>query len=259
MRIFLVGDVFASAGLGAVERLLPALRAELDVDFVVANGENVADGAGITQRYANRLLTAGVDVITLGNHTWRRDGVGLLLGAEPRIVRPANYLRSLPGRGLTVVEARDGTAVAVINLLGAFSLQPACSPFEVVDDLVEEAARSAPVILVDVHAEATSEKIAMGWHLDGRSTCVFGTHTHVQTSDARVLPKGTAYVTDIGMTGPHDGVIGTRREIILRRFLTQLPQRHEAATGDVRVEGLIVECDPATGRATRVEAFRRDA
>jgi metallophosphoesterase (TIGR00282 family) len=259
VRIVVIGDVFAAAGIGAVERHLPALRAELDADLVVANGENAADGAGITQRYANRLFTAGVDVITLGNHTWRRDGVGVLLATEPRIIRPANYLASLPGRGLTVVEARDGTRVAVINVLGAFSLQPACSPFQVIDPLIEEARRSSAVILVDVHAEATSEKIAMGWHLDGRATCVFGTHTHVQTSDARVLPKGTAYVTDVGMTGPHDGVIGTRREIILRRFLTQLPQRHEAATGDVRIEGLVVDCDPGTGRATRVEAFRRDA
>ncbi len=254
-----MGDVFAAAGLGAVERHLPSLRAELDLDLVLANGENVADGAGITQRYANRIFTAGVDVITLGNHTWRRDGVGLLLAAESRIVRPANYLQSLPGRGSTVVTARDGTPVAVLNLLGSFSLQPACSPFEVVDGLIEDARRTASVILVDIHAEATSEKIAMGWHLDGRATCVFGTHTHVQTSDARLLPKGTAYITDIGMTGPHDGVIGTRREIILRRFLTQLPQRHEPATGDVRIEGLVVECDPETGRATSVESFRRDA
>lgn len=258
MRIFVIGDVFAGSGLGAVERHLPTLRAELDLDLVVCNGENVADGAGITQRYANRLFTAGVDAITLGNHTWRREGVGPLLAAEPRIVRPANYLRSLPGRGQTTVEARDGTRVAVINVLGVFSLTPACSPFEVIDELVETARASAPVVLVDIHAEATSEKIAMGWHLDGRVTCVFGTHTHVQTSDARLLPKSTAYITDLGMTGPHDGVIGTRREIILRRFLTQLPQRHEAATGDVRIEGVLVECDPVSGRATSIEAFRQD-
>ncbi len=258
MRILFLADVFATPGMAAVERLVPSLRTELDLDLVIANAENAADGAGLTARLGDRLLAAGVDCLTLGNHTWRRPGVGPYLVAATRVVRPANYLESLPGRGLAVVEARGGERVAVLNLLGRYALEPARSPFEAVDALVREAARSTPVIVLDMHAEATSEKVAMGWHLDGRVTAVVGTHTHVQTNDARVLPGGTAYVTDAGMCGAHDSVIGVRKEIILRRFLTQLSQRNEPASGDVRLEGVLVSCD-SSGRATAVETFRRPA
>ncbi len=202
VRILFLGDVFGNAGLDAVERHVPALRDELDLDLVLANGENVAGGAGITARLGTRLLAAGIDCLTLGNHTWRRDGTGAYLATAERVVRPANYLRTLPGRGMLTVPARDGTPVTVLNLLGRLTLEPACSPFEIVDRLVTEALEASPVLIVDVHAEATSEKVAMGWHLAGRATAVLGTHTHVQTNDARVLPGGTAYVTDLGMTGP---------------------------------------------------------
>ena len=258
MRFLFLGDVFGPPGLRAVEARLPMLRAELDLDLVIANAENVADGAGFTGKLADRLLAAGVDCLTLGNHTWRRPGVGPYLEAQERIVRPHNYLAGTPGRGLAVVLAADGTAVAVCNLLGRFALEPARSPFEDADGLIEAARARAEVVVLDIHAEATSEKVALGWHLDGRVTAVLGTHTHVQTNDARVLPKGTAYVTDVGMTGPHDSVIGVRKEIILRRFLTQQPQRSEPADGDVRLEGVLVECTTA-GRATSIDLFRQPA
>ena len=258
MRILFVADVFGRPGREAVERELPKLREELDLDLVVCNGENAAEGHGITGRLADRLLAAGVDCLTLGNHTWRQRDIGGYLIREPRIIRPANYLESSPGRGSTVVEARDGTKVAVINLLGSLYLTPARSPFEIAERLVEQAKAETPVVLVDMHAEATSEKVAMGRLLAGKATAVLGTHTHVQTNDPSLF-DGTAYLTDCGMTGPHDSVIGVRTEIVLRRFLTQLPNRFEPAEGGVRIEGALIECDPASGRASAVEPFRREA
>ncbi len=255
MRILFLADVYGAPGVNAVETHLRTLRAELDLDFVVVNAENAADGAGLTPKLADRLLQAGADCLTLGNHLWRRKELAPYLVEARRIARPGNLLDRLPGRGLAIVETPGGP-VAVINLLGSFTMEPAQSMFSVVDALVDEARRHTPVIIVDVHAEATSEKVAMGWHLEGRVTAVIGTHTHVQTSDARVLPGGTAYITDAGMTGPHDSVIGARKELSLRRFLLQQPQRLEPASGDVRLEGLLVECG-ADGRATDAGAFRR--
>jgi 2',3'-cyclic-nucleotide 2'-phosphodiesterase len=199
------------------------------------------------------LLAAGADVITLGNHTYRRDGIGPYLERSERVIRPANQGAWTQGRGLAVVDGR----VAVLSLMGQLFIDVPVSPWEIVDALVEEARAQAPVVVVDFHAEATSEKIAMATWLDGRVTAVIGTHTHVQTNDAALLRGGTAYLTDAGMTGPHDSVIGVRAEIVLRRFLTQLPQKFETAEGDVRLEGALIECDAATGRATAVETFRR--
>ena len=256
MRILFLADVYGLPGVEAVERALPGLRDELGLDLVVVNAENAADGAGLTPKLAERLLTAGADCLTLGNHLWRRKEIGPYLVQAERVVRPANLLDRLPGRGLAFVPAADGREVAVINLLGSFTLEPAQSMFAVVDGLVEQALARTPFVFVDVHAEATSEKVAMGWHLAGRASAVCGTHTHVQTSDARVLPGGTAYITDAGMTGPHDSVIGAVKEISLRRFLLQQPQRLEPATGDPRLEGLLIDVDDA-GRATGAEALRR--
>ncbi len=258
MRILFLADVYGLPGVEAVERALPGLRDELGLDLVVVNAENAADGAGLTPKLGGRLLAAGADCLTLGNHLWRRKEIGPYLVQAERVVRPANLLDRLPGRGLAFVPAVDGREVAVINLLGSFTLEPAQSMFAVVDGLVEQALARTPFVLVDVHAEATSEKVAMGWHLAGRASAVCGTHTHVQTSDARVLPGGTAYITDAGMTGPHDSVIGAVKEISLRRFLLQQPQRLEPATGDPRLEGLLIDVDDA-GRATGAEALRRPA
>ncbi len=220
------------------------------------NGENAADGVGITPRLAERLLAAGADAITLGNHAFRRAEIGPYLEQSERVIRPANTSTATPGRGLTIVPGSNGSRLAVVNVLGSLFLQPATSMFEVIDGLVEDARRETPVVLVDVHAEATSEKIALAHWLDGKVTAVVGTHTHVQTSDARVLPKGTAFITDAGMTGPHDSVIGVESDLAIERMRTGMPVRFATARGDVRIEGAVVECDPETGRATSIEPLR---
>jgi metallophosphoesterase (TIGR00282 family) len=247
--------VFGAPGRLAIEERLPGLRDELDVDVCIVNGENAADGAGITGRLADRLLAAGADVITLGNHTFRRDGIGPYLEKSERVIRPANAGSHAPGRGLAVVEARNGVSVAVTNLLGQLFIDVPVSPWETVDAIVEEAHSRAPVVVVDFHAEATSEKVALATWLDGRVTAVIGTHTHVQTNDARILPGGTAAVTDAGMTGPHDSVIGVEADLAIRRMRTRLPVRFEPAHGDVRIEGVVVDCSDA-GRAERIDLLR---
>jgi metallophosphoesterase (TIGR00282 family) len=195
-------------------------------------------------------------VITLGNHTWRRQEINAYLETSERVVRPANMAAGTPGRGLAVAAATDGTPVAVVNVLGSLFLRPHRDPFEVIDGLVEDARRSASVVVVDVHAEATSEKIALARWLDGRVTAVIGTHTHVQTSDARVQPGGTAALTDAGMTGPHDSVIGVKAELAIRRMRTGMPTRFQPAEGGVRIEGAVIECDAATGRASGIDPLR---
>ena len=219
------------------------------------NAENTADGAGLTPRLADRLLRAGADVLTLGNHVWRRREIGPYLETSDRVVRPANLATSSPGRGLAVGQADDGTSVVVLNLQGLLFMSTPVSPFEVVDELVEQARAAAKVVLVDFHAEATSEKVAMARVLDGKVTAVIGTHTHVQTNDARVQPGGTAAITDAGMTGPHDSVIGVKAELAIGRMRTGMGVRFEPAEGGVRIEGALVECD-AEGRALSCEPVR---
>jgi 2',3'-cyclic-nucleotide 2'-phosphodiesterase len=255
MRVLFVADVFGTPGRVAVEERLPTLKDELGVGFCVVNAENAADGAGLTPRLADRLLAAGADALTLGNHVWRRREIGPYLQSADRVVRPANLASGSPGRGLTVVAAEDGTPVAVVNLQGLLFMSTPVSPFEVVDELVEDAREAAKIVLVDFHAEATSEKVALSRILDGRVTAVFGTHTHVQTSDARVQPGGTAAITDAGMTGPHDSVIGVKAELAIGRMVTGVGVRFEPADGDVRIEGALVECD-ADGRALSCEPVR---
>ena len=222
------------------------------------NGENIADGAGITPKLADKLLAAGADVVTLGNHTYRRGGIGDYLAASKRVIRPANAGAWTPGRGLAVVEGRNGVKVAVLNLLGSLYLDTPVSPWEVVDGLVEDARAQAPVVVLDFHGEATSEKVAMARWLDGRVTAVIGTHTHVQTNDARVQPQGTAAITDAGMTGPHDSVIGVKADLAIARMRTRLPVRFEPAEGGTRIEGVVVDCSD-DGRASGVELLRLDA
>jgi metallophosphoesterase (TIGR00282 family) len=242
-------------GRRAIEERLGALREDLQVDLCILNGENLADGVGITPKLADRMLGAGADAVTLGNHVWRRGEIVPYLKESERVIRPANLSRRAPGRGLTFVAAADGTEVAVANLLGSLFIGPPVGPFEVVDDLVAEARARTPVIVVDMHAEATSEKVAMARWLDGKVTAVIGTHTHVQTNDARVQTGGTAAITDAGMTGPHDSVIGVEAELAIRQMRTGMPVRFETASGDVRIEGVLVECGP-DGRATRCEPVR---
>jgi 2',3'-cyclic-nucleotide 2'-phosphodiesterase len=254
MRALLVGDVVGGVGMRALLMRLPGLREEHRPDVVVVNCENAAAGAGTSPRQAQDLLDAGVDVLTGGNHTLRKPEIYPMLEAEPRMLRPANIAVRAPGRGIATVETAAGP-VSVVNLMGAVFMTVSESPFRIIDELVERARRDAAIVLVDFHAEATSEKVAMAHHLDGRVTAVVGTHTHVQTADARVFPRGTAYVTDLGMTGPHDSVIGVRAETILQRFLTGSPGRFEPADGGVLVQGAVVEADPATGRATSIATF----
>jgi len=238
-----------------VEDNLPALREQYEADLAIVNGENAADGAGITGKLADKLLAAQADVVTLGNHTYRRSGIASYLAASERVIRPANSGAEAPGRGLAVVQAKNGVSVAVVNLLGQLYLPTPVSPWEIVDALVEEARAAAPVVVVDFHAEATSEKVALATWLDGRVTAVIGTHTHVQTNDARILPGGTAAVSDAGMTGPHDSVIGVRAELAISRMRTRLPVRFEPAEGDVRLEGVLVTCTD-TGQAEQIELVR---
>jgi metallophosphoesterase (TIGR00282 family) len=250
VRILFVADVFGAPGRRAIETRLRALREELAVDFCIVNGENAAAGRGITAKLADKLLASGADVVTLGNWTWGQRDFAPYLSGTDRVLRPANMSPHTPGQGLTV---HDG--VAVVNLLGIFALDPFESPFLAADRLVEEARRETPVVIVDFHAEATSEKVALARYLDGRATAVLGTHTHVQTNDARVLAGGTAAITDAGMTGPHDSVIGSDDRNAIRRFVTGMPLRLEPASGDVRIEGALVECD-VNGRATTCTAVR---
>jgi metallophosphoesterase (TIGR00282 family) len=251
MRLLFVGDVVGGLGRRTLAALLPGLRERHRPDFVVVNGENAAGGVGITERTARELLGLGVDALTLGNHAFRHTEVYPFLDREERIVRPANYPRASPGRGVTIVE-RDGMALGVINLSGTLFVAAARSPFAEVDAALSDLRGRTTHVLVDMHAEATSEKVAMGWHLDGRVTACVGTHTHVPTADARVLPGGTAYCTDVGMTGPRGGVIGVKRELALERFLTMTNVRFDTSTEDPWINAVLVEAGP-DGRATAIE------
>jgi metallophosphoesterase (TIGR00282 family) len=250
----LVGDVFGTVGLRAFLGQLPALREELRPHAVIVNAENSANGAGTSAKQAKELLAAGVDVLTGGNHTLRQSDLYPLLESDPRVLRPDNLAARAPGRGVAIVDVAGGFRLGVVNLIGSVFMDSAHSPFAVVDALVDRMLRETRFVVVDIHAEATSEKVALSRHLDGRVTAVVGTHTHVQTADARVLPGGTAYMTDLGMTGPHDGVIGVRSDIILRRFLAGAPGRFEPADGEVLVQGALVTAG-GDGRATAIDPF----
>jgi metallophosphoesterase (TIGR00282 family) len=239
-RLLFLGDIVGEPGRKAIVAALPGLRDRYTPDFIVANGENVAGGVGITERTATELLESGIDVITTGNHVFRHRDVYPFLNSCERIIRPANYLESNPGRGHAVVE-KEGVRWAVINLSGSVYLDAARPPFQEADRILSRVKNDAELVIVDFHAEVTSEKIAMGWHLDGRVLAVIGTHTHVPTADARVLPGGTAYITDVGMTGARGGVIGVKKELSLERFLTQLPVKFETADDDVWIMGCLIE------------------
>jgi 2',3'-cyclic-nucleotide 2'-phosphodiesterase len=251
MKLLFVGDVVGGVGRRTLAALLPGMRDRHRPDWVVVNGENSAGGVGITPKTADELFGLGADAITLGNHAYRHRDVYEYLDREPRIVRPANYPKGSPGRGHTVIE-RDGATLGVVNISGQLFLDAVRSPFSEVDAIIAELRGKADHVVVDMHAEATSEKVAMGWHVDGRVTACVGTHTHVPTADARVLPGGTAYVSDVGMTGGRGGVIGVKRELALERFLTLTQVRFETADEDPWLNSVLVEAG-ADGRATAIE------
>jgi len=255
MRLLCIGDVVGGPGRRILAGLLPALTREHGVGLVVANGENLAGGVGITAATAEDLFAAGVGVITGGNHTWKHKEALGALERDARLLRPYNYPAGAPGRGLTVVDTPEGP-VAVLNLLGRIFMEPVDCPFAAADRALAELASRAKIIVVDMHCEATSEKRAMGWHLCGRATVVYGTHTHVPTADEEVLPGGTAYVTDLGMTGPYDSVIGTRKDKVLQRFLSMRPVSFDTASGDLQLRALLVDVDARTGRATAVARLK---
>jgi len=258
MRILFVGDVHGKPGRRILKERLPRLRSRFEANLVIVNGENAAGGAGISADVAQELLASGADVITGGNHTWHHRDAFELLDAETRIVRPLNYPAGTPGRGSAVVAAaRNTTRVAVLNAQGrVFMPVPIDDPFRILRAEVDRLREQTPVIVVDMHAEATSEKVALGWYLDGKVSAVIGTHTHVQTADERVLPEGTAYITDLGLTGPTDGVIGVDREQILQRFLFQMPIRFETAKGPAALHGVVIAVDPESGRATSIRRLQ---
>lgn len=259
MRILFIGDIFGKPGREIVRRALPVLVEQRDLDFVVANVENSAAGFGVTGDIAETLLGYGIDVMTSGNHIWDKKEVLEYIPRQPKLLRPANYPAGVPGRGAYLGRTRTGEPVGVVNVMGRVFMTAIDDPFAVAAKEIEALRAKARVIIVDVHAEATSEKIAMGWHLDGKATAVLGTHTHVQTADERILPKGTACLTDVGMTGPHDSIIGVTTEAALGRFLTGMPSRFEAAAGVARLNAVIITADPATGRATHIERLNLSA
>jgi metallophosphoesterase (TIGR00282 family) len=254
MNLLFIGDLVGRPGRDLVRAGLGGLVGRHDIDLVIVNGENVAGGNGITREIGDGLFAQGVDVITSGNHIWDKREVLDYIAVEPRLLRPANY-PDAPGRGSYVARTASGRSVGVLNVMGRVHLANIDDPFRTARREVDALRERTPIIFVDFHAEATSEKIAMGWFLDGSVTAVVGTHTHVQTSDGRVLPGGTAYLTDVGMTGPHDGVIGVEKGPVIQRFLTGLPARFETASGDPRLHAVVVDADEATGKARRIEAL----
>jgi hypothetical protein len=256
MNILFIGDIVGQPGRAAVATLVPKLRAEREIDCVIANGENAAHGAGITDATAQALLSAGVDVITTGDHVWDQKGFEKSIELESRVVRPLNYPTGTPGRGSVVVTVDERFPVAVINILGRVFMPATECPFRTVQAEVARLRKQTNIIVVDMHAEATSEKIAMGRFLDGQVSLVVGTHTHVATADEQILPNGTAYITDAGMCGPHDSVLGRDVSAVIKRFVSGMPQKLEVATGNVQLCGVVVDVNEETGLARSIERIR---
>ena len=254
-NLLFIGDIFASPGRALVARHLAEIVAAEDIHLAIGNVENAAGGFGITPQLTEELLEMGLDVLTTGNHVWDKREIYDYFPRQPRLLRPANYAEELPGKGVVVVEARNGVECAVINLQGRVYMPNTDCPFRKADRILAELPPGVKVRFLDFHAEVSSEKVAMGWHLDGRVSAVVGTHTHVPTADTRILPQGTAYQTDAGMTGPYQSVIGVDTKIILERFLTQMPVRMEAARWGTELHAVIVAVDEASGRATNVKRY----
>jgi hypothetical protein len=257
MKILFIGDIVGKPGRQVVAELLPKIKTEFQLDFVVANAENAAGGSGITSPVADELFKCGIDLLTSGDHIWKKKEILEIIDKTRRILRPANYPPGTPGIGSCTMESRGGVVVGVINLVGRVFMQALDCPFQTANREIEKLKKETPIILVDIHAEATSEKIALGYFLDGLVSAVLGTHTHVQTADEKILPKGTAYITDLGMTGPYNSVIGRRIDQIIHRFLSGMPTRFEMATEDLQLHGVVLDVDSKTGRANSIERVQR--
>jgi metallophosphoesterase (TIGR00282 family) len=255
LTVLFFGDVVGRPGRTAVAQAIPMLREKHKADFVVVNGENAASGSGLTPTTLNKILTAGADVVTTGDHIFRNKEFPGVIN-ELRVLRPANYPKSADGKGWGLYTTRNGTRIVVMNLMGRVFMEPLRCPFELADEILTVASNQARIILLDMHGEATSEKIAMGWHLDGKVSAIVGTHTHVQTADERVLPGGTAFITDLGMCGPYDGVLGRDKFAVLKKLRTAMPARFEVSEGDVKACGVVVTIDVDSGRATSIERFQ---
>ena len=252
MRILFVGDVVGSSGRQMIQDYVPKLKKKYSPTVTIINGENAAGGRGITEKIYRSFLEAGAQAVTLGNHAWDNREIFEFIDNAKYLVRPANFPEGTPGKGLIFLNC-NGIEVAIINLQGRTFLPPLDCPFKKVDDLIAQAKKRTSIIFIDFHAEATSEKQALGWYVDGRATAVVGTHTHVQTADNRILPRGTAYITDVGMTGPYDGILGMERGAVLKKFLTALPVRFEVAEGRTQLSAVLIDVNPSTGKASRIE------
>lgn len=256
MKVLFIGDVVGSLGVEMVQHTLPQLKKTYRPQLTIANGENAAQGRGITQKSYKQLLQSGVDVVTLGNHSWDHAAIYQWIEQEAKLLRPANFPKGAPGQGYCMIQVND-LKVAVINLQGRVFLNPLDDPFAIGQTLIERCRQETPLIFVDFHAEATSEKQAFGWYVDGQVSAVVGTHTHVQTNDARILPQGTAYLSDVGMTGAYDSVLGIKKEVIIEKFVTQLPRRHEVCEEGRRLlSACVIELDNQSGRAKKIETIQ---
>jgi len=253
MRILFIGDVVGEPGRRAIKELVHKIAKRERIDFIIANGENTAGGSGITPMIVDELLGYGVDVITSGDHIWKRKEILDRIAEDSRLIRPANYPQDTPGFGSTIVTSKSGVEVGVINLIGRVFMQAVECPFRAVKVEINRIKNKTRIIVVDIHAEATSEKVALGWFLDGMVSAVIGTHTHIQTADEKILPNGTAFLTDAGMTGPFDSVIGRKKEQVLNRFITQMPTKFEMAEDDVQLHGAIIDIDEKTGKADSIK------
>jgi len=253
VNVLIVGDISGKPGRKLVRELLPKIKAERDIDFVIANGENAAGGFGITRETANELFYNGIDILTMGNHTWDNKDIFNFLDKEERLIRPLNYPEGTPGKGSIIVKLTNGLKIGIINLLGRVFLSNVECPFTTALKEIEKMREETSIIFIDFHAEVTSEKVALGWYLDGKVTGLVGTHTHIQTADERLLPQGTAYITDLGMTGSYNSVLGVKKELVIQKFLTQLPVRFEVAKGDEIFCGVIIKVDDNTGKAVQIE------
>ncbi len=253
MNILFIGDIVGNPGRDAVKSLLPAIRKREKIDFIIANSENAAGGAGITPDIADEILGMGIDVLTNGDHVWDRKEIAEGFEKEPRILRPLNYGEFAPGKGSIILGTKSGAKVGVISLVGRVFMQAVECPFKTALAEAEKLRKETPVIIVDMHAEATSEKVALCYYLDGMVTAICGTHTHIQTADERLFKKGTAFISDAGMTGPFDSVLGRKTEQVIRRFITGLPTRFEVADSDIQLQGVMISCDEKTGKALSIK------